>query len=81
MTKQKLFSRRKFIGTAAVTAGSCMLPAFNGFAYFNANSLYDYPSTDHFWYRKPSNSPYVDSQNKNMAFAFSDTEILFSDDN
>ena len=80
MTKQQQFNRRQFIGTAAVAAGSLMLPASNMFASFNSAALDGYPSTDHFWYRKPPKVPYVDSQNKNMVFSFTDNEIQLSDD-
>ena len=81
MTIKHFIKRRKFIGTAvAVAAGLILLVS----DIFGSNLFYtpdDHPSTPHFWYRKPPNRPYVDSQNKNMAFAFTDTEILLSDDN
>ncbi|MDD2636482.1 MAG: hypothetical protein PHW82_13405 [Bacteroidales bacterium] len=81
MTIKHFIKRRKFIGTAvAVAAGLILLVS----DIFGSNLFYtpdDHPSTPHFWYRKPPNRPYVDSQNKNMAFAFTDTEILLSDNN
>ena len=81
MTKKNYFNRRQFIGTAAAAAGGLMLPMSDSFGMYHHTTPGDYPSTPHFWYHKPANTPYVDSQNKNMAFAFTDTEILFSDDN
>jgi len=81
MTKQKQFNRRQFIGTSAVAAGGFMLPASNVFVSFKFARMDDNPSTDHFWYRKPPKVPYIDSQNKNMAFSFTDNEILLSNDN
>ena len=63
MTKQQQFSRRQFIGAVAVAGGSFILPPSNAFASFNSSVLNGYPSTDHFWYRKPPNMPYVDSKN------------------
>lgn len=81
MTKENDFNRRQFIGTAAAVAGGLMLPMSDVFGADRVTPSADYPSTPHFWYRKPPNTPYVDSQNKNMAFSFTDNEILFSDDN
>ena len=82
MAIKHYFNRRQFIGTAATAAaGGILLPVSDTFGTYRFATPDDYPSTPHFWYRKPPNSPYVDSQNKNMAFAFTDTEILLSDDN
>lgn len=81
MTKKDYLNRRQFIGTATAAVGGLMLPMSDSFGTNRVTSPDDYPSTPHFWYRKPFNTPYVDSQNKNMAFAFTNTEILFSDDN
>ncbi len=81
MTIKHYFNRRQFIGTAAAAAGGILLPATDAFGTYRFASPDEFPSTPHFWYRKPPNKPYVDSQNKNMAFAFTDTEILLSDDN
>lgn len=81
MTKKSNFSRRKFIGTTSVAVGGLMMPGYDVLKAYRATKPDNDPSTPHFWYRKPHNMPYVDSQNKNMAFAFTDTEILFSDDN
>lgn len=38
-------------------------------------------STDHFWYRQPSGTPYIDSQRGNKAFGFADGTIFLSEDN
>ena len=81
MTKKHSFNRRQFIGAAALATGGLLLPKSNAFGSFRIASPDEYPSTPHFWYFKPPNRPYVDSQNKNMAFAFTDTEIMLSDDN
>jgi len=74
--------RRHFIGTAAsVVAGSLILPLGDAFGALRLVRPDEYSETPHFWYRKPLNKPYVDSQNKNLAFAFTDSEIMLSDDN
>jgi len=38
-------------------------------------------STDHFWYRQPSEGPYIESQRDNKAFGFADGMIFLSEDN
>ena len=77
-----LIDRRYFIGTAAtVVAGGLILPVRDVFGALRLIKPDEYPETPHFWYRKLLNKPYVDSQNKNMAFAFTDSEIILSDDN
>ena len=81
MTKQQQLSRRQFLEAVALAGGSFMLPYSNTFPTSALSTLSGYPSTDHFWYRKPPNTPYVDSQNKNRAFSFTDNEIQLSDDN
>ncbi len=81
MTIKHNLNRRQFIRNAAAAAGGLMLPASGIFASSGFLTPDEYASTAHFWYRKPSKVPYVDSQNKNIAFAFNDSEILLSDDN
>lgn len=82
MAIKHYFNRRQFIGTAATAAaGGILFPVSDTFGTYRFATPDDYPSTPHFWYRKPPNSPYVDSQNKNMAFAFTDTEIQLSNNN
>jgi len=81
MTKKNPISRRQFVGTSAIGMSGLLLSNSSGFPSFNSSACSIDPSTEHFWYRKPQNIPFVDSQNKNMAFAFTESEILFSDDN
>jgi hypothetical protein len=40
-----------------------------------------FSSTDHFWYRQPSEGPYIDSQRNNKAFGFADGTVFLSEDN
>jgi len=81
MAKGIHFNRRQFIGTTASAAGGLMLPLSQASGMHGVTTSDVHLSTPHFWYRKPANNPYVDSQNMNMAFAFTDTELLFSEDN
>lgn len=75
------YNRRQFIGTAAA-AGSGFLLADNNGVKTGESKLSDVIfETEHFWYRKPANTPYVDSQRGNRAFAFSDDAVFLSDDN
>lgn len=70
-------TRRQWLGTAAVGAGSCLLP---GLRAANANKGFS-GENDHFLFRIPSAAePYVDSQRDNKAFAFQDAKILLSED-
>ncbi len=73
--------RRNFIRVTGATAGGLMLPGYGVFGTGRLTTSDDPLSTRDFWYRKPPNMPYVDSQNKNRAFAFTDSEILLSYDN
>ena len=41
----------------------------------------DFPSTDHFWYRRQPAGLFVDSQRDNKAFAYADGKVLLSEDN
>lgn len=75
------FDRRHFLRVTGATAGALMLPGASILGSPQPYTPDDYGSTEHFWYQKPPNVPYVDSQNKNMAFAFADGEILLSHDN
>lgn len=74
-------NRRQFLSTSGAISVSLVFPFLSKGCYSIAKSYNGYGSTPHFWYRKPSSSPFVDSQNKNKAFAFTDNEILFSNDN
>ncbi|WP_236972594.1 hypothetical protein [Membranihabitans marinus] len=81
MEIKKNNDRRQFCKLATAVAGGIMLPGIDVWAGSNAFQIEGSGSTPHFYYRKPSNIPYVDSQNKNMAFAFNESEVLFSIDN
>lgn len=69
------FTRRQWLGA---TAASLLLP--------NLRSLQAAPAiegeTEHFFYRMPStDSPYIDTQRDNKAFAFGGGKIMLSEDN
>jgi len=74
-------TRRRFLGAAALTAGGILMP---GMSRLNANQTVaqsDLPSTGHFWYRLQPAGPYIDSQQGNKAFGFTDGTIFLSEDN
>lgn len=55
-----------------------------GAVAFGAESIAtstDFPSTDHFWYRRQPAGLFVDSQRDNKAFAYTDGKALLSEDN
>ena len=79
MKGQLRITRRGFLGATAATAGGLLLPSRNLFAADATEPTA--PSTDHFWYRVPTQGPYVESQRDNMAFGFTDDTICLSDDN
>src|SRR4051812_31082301 len=70
-------NRRQFLGTAATTAGTLLLP--NAVRLAAAPS--EIASTEHFWYRLAPEGPYIDSQRDNKAFGFGDGKIYLSEDN
>jgi hypothetical protein len=77
MTTYNNINRRRFLGAAAALTGGLLLP---GTSLFGAgNDLY--PSTKHFWYRKPLNDPLIESQFNNLAFGFTDNAVFMSEDN
>ncbi len=81
MKNQKNINRRHFIGTAAVASGGLF---FTGpYISYAGKKTSDaaYPSTPHFWYRRPDSSIYIDSQRGKKAFGFSDNTIFLSKDN
>ena len=81
MTIPHQITRRRFIGTATAATSGLILP----FTYIpgagKATTPAGFQSNDHFWYRKPPDSPYIDSQRDNMAFSFSDNSVFLSEDN
>ncbi|HEY1052505.1 MAG TPA: hypothetical protein VGE39_22200 [Prosthecobacter sp.] len=71
-------TRRQWLGATATTAGSLLLPSLS--------TLHAAPATEgeteHFLYRMPStDSPYIDTQRDNKAFAFGGGKIMLSEDN
>ena len=69
-------SRRHFLGTAAATATSLLLPTLRALSAAGIEG-----ETEHFWYRMPGpNTPYIDTQRGSKAFAFSGTQIMLSED-
>ncbi len=81
MKMQKNMNRRQFIGTATATAGGLLFPASIISCAENKTSGTNYPSTPHFWYRRPDINKYIDSQRAKKAFAFSDNKIFLSKNN
>lgn len=86
MKPQPHVTRRRFLGTAAATAGAAtaggiLLPAAIGLGNAPKAESSQFPSTEHFWYRPQPAGPYVDSQRNNKAFGFTDNEIFYSEDN
>jgi len=41
----------------------------------------EFPSTEHFWYRRQPAGLFVDTQRDNKAFAYADGKVLLSEDN
>jgi len=81
MKSQRTINRRQFIGTATVAAGGLF---FTGpYISYAGKKTSDaaYPSTPHFWYRRPDSSFYIDSQRGKKAFGFSDNTVFLSKDN
>lgn len=81
MKNKNYMNRRHFLGSAVATAGGLLLPANKIFSAGGFNIFSEHPSTKHFWYRKPADVPYIDSQRGSKAFGFSDNRIFFSEDN
>jgi len=80
MTLQQGVTRRRFLGTAVAAGGGLLLPA----RHLSANEPAVLPadaSTGHFWYRVPTEGPYIDSQRDSKAFGFTDDTVYLSDDN
>lgn len=70
-------TRRGFLATSSIAAGSLLLPNQNGLLAATP----DIGSTEHFWYRLAPAGPYIDSQRDNKAFGFGDGKIYLSEDN
>lgn len=69
-------TRRQFIAATTGATLSAGLPINLATAQGPAQG-----ETDHFWWRIPSDQPYVDSQRDHKAFAFDDQSIYLSQDN
>ena len=80
MTNQHL-GRRHFLGKATAATAGLILPAAYIAGAGKPESGSTYPSTAHFWYRKPPDVPYIDTQRGRFAFSFSDDSVFLSDDN
>ncbi len=81
MKKAEFLNRRRFLGTATTAAGGMLLSA-PGILTAGCKTIPEgISSTDHFWYYKPPDSPYIDSQRGKKAFAFSEDSIFLSKDN
>jgi hypothetical protein len=72
MKKTDLISRRQFLGAATVAAGGLFLPIQEIPGSGRKSMPAGISSTDHFWYYKPPDSPYIDTQRGKKAFGFSD---------
>ncbi len=80
MPRQRV-TRRRFLGTAAATAGGILIPGARGLGADPTVAPSEFPSTDHFWYRPQPAGPFVDSQRDNKAFGFADRKVFLSEDN
>ncbi len=78
-TRPPRVTRRRFLAACAATAGVLGMPGTPGHGAEPAAA--DYPSTDHFWYRRQPEGPYIDTQRDNKAFGFTDGAVLLSEDN
>lgn len=70
-------TRRGFLGAAAATAGAMAAVSTRGFGAETA----EFPSNEHFWYRRQPVGPYIDSQRDNRAFGHGDGSVMLSEDN
>ncbi len=80
MTIRHHINRRRFLGVATSVAGGLLLPDTHILASGMSVTPAPDPSTNHFWYRKPPESPYIDSQRGSKAFGFSDNSVFLSED-
>jgi len=73
-------TRRRFLGTAAATAGGILLARTSARGMFPGSPSHD-ASNDHFWYRPQPKGMFVNSQRDNQAFGYSDGTVHLSEDN
>ncbi|HOM18092.1 MAG TPA: sialidase family protein, partial [Thermoguttaceae bacterium] len=80
MKRPSGWTRRKFLAHTGATAGL----AVAGLPIGQASTWAEEPKmgqTEHFWYRAPTDGPYLDSQRENKAFGFTEDAIWVSEDN
>ena len=73
--------RRRFLAASAAGATGLWLPGRPRRAAGVTGDASDPSATEHFWYRKPVEGPYIDSQRANKAFGFVDGAVCLSEDN
>ncbi|WP_169979883.1 hypothetical protein [Tautonia rosea] len=80
MKSQYHSNRRQFVRTVAATAtvGSLFNASLSSLGATDTGVIGE---TEHFWYRRAPEGPYIDSQRDNKAFGFGDGQILLSEDN
>lgn len=81
LKSQRPTTRRRFLGTAAATAGGIFLARTVGFGAEAAGPASQVGETEHFWYRLQPAGMYIDSQRGDKAFGRADGKILLSLDN
>ena len=81
MTPRKRVTRRRLLGATAATAGGMLLPGAAGPNADAAGDSFDFPSTEHFWYRLQAPGVTIDSQLRNKAFGYRDGTLCLSEDN
>jgi hypothetical protein len=74
-------TRRRFLGTTAASACGMLTLSARVLGQNATAAEFDFPSTDHFWYRLQPAGPYIDTQRDNKAFGFTDNAVLLSEDN
>jgi len=79
-TTQQRITRRRFMGTAAASAGGMLMPSARRLGASPIVAPSDLASTGHFWYRPQPAGPCIDSQRDNKAFGFDDATIFLSED-
>jgi hypothetical protein len=81
MMKQQPVTRRRFLGAMTATSGAILLPGSIGRGAESRPPPSEFPSTAHFWYRRPAAGRYIDSQRGNKAFAYAEGKVFLSEDN
>lgn len=77
MKSKNTIDRRSFIGTTTTAAAGLFLPTPG---VFNIAKKEEYPSTKDFWYRRVAEGPFIDTQSGNLAFGFTEKQLLLSHD-